>query len=73
MKNLLYYIAIVLIIIWAIGFLAYSVGVFIHILLAVAVVAVLLKMIKGRKPPDNAKNSENDQRLKSQETSIHQG
>jgi len=71
MRNLLYYIAIVLVIIWAISFLAYSVGVFIHILLAVAVVALLLRTIKGRKPTGNAKNKEHDQRFKSQETSMH--
>jgi len=47
MGNLLYTIAIILIIIWAIGFLGYHLGGLIHILLVIAVVAVLLRIIKG--------------------------
>ncbi len=49
MGNLLYIIAVVLIIFWAIGFFAYSVGGIIHILLVIAVIAVLLKVIRGDK------------------------
>jgi len=48
MSNLLYTIAVILIIFWAIGFFAYSVGSIIHILLVIAVVAVLLRLIQGR-------------------------
>ena len=47
MGNLLYTIAVILIIIWAIGFLGYHLGGLIHILLVIAVVSVLLKIIKG--------------------------
>ncbi len=47
MGNLLYTIAIVLIIIWAIGFFAYSLGAIIHVLLVIAVIAVLLRVIQG--------------------------
>jgi hypothetical protein len=49
MGNLLYLIAVVLIILWAIGFLGYGLGWLIHILLLLAVVAILLRIIEGRK------------------------
>ena len=48
MNNLLYLIAVILIIGWAIGFFAYSAGGIIHILLVIAVIAILLKLIRGR-------------------------
>jgi hypothetical protein len=47
MGNLLYIIAVILVIAWAIGFLGYHAGGIIHILLIIAVVAVLLKVIRG--------------------------
>jgi hypothetical protein len=47
MGNLLYIIAVILVIAWAIGFLGYHVGGVIHILLVIAIVAVLLKVIRG--------------------------
>ena len=50
MGNLLYIIAVVLVIIWAIGFLGYHAGGIIHLLLVIAIVAVLLRVISGRKP-----------------------
>lgn len=49
MSNLLYSLALVLIIFWAIGFFAYSAGAVIHILLVLAIVAILLRLIKGKK------------------------
>jgi len=49
MGNLLYLIAVVLIICWAIGFFAYSAGAIIHILLVIAVVSILLRIIQGNK------------------------
>ncbi len=49
MGNLLYTIAVILIIFWAIGFFAYSVGAIIHILLVIAVIAVLLRLIQGKR------------------------
>ncbi|REH00500.1 lmo0937 family membrane protein [Flavobacterium aquicola] len=48
MSNLLYTVAVILVIFWAIGFFAYSAGSIIHILLVIAVVAVLLRLIQGR-------------------------
>jgi len=47
MGNLLYVIAVILVIAWAIGFLGYHVGGIIHILLVIAIIAVLLKVIRG--------------------------
>lgn len=49
MQNLLYLAAVVLIIIWALGYFAYGATGLIHILLFIAVVAVLLRIIKGSK------------------------
>jgi hypothetical protein len=49
MRNLLYIVAVILLIGWAIGFFAYSVGGVIHILLVIAVIAILLNIIQGRR------------------------
>ena len=49
MGNLLYLIAVILIIFWLIGFVGYSVGGLIHILLVVAIIAVLLRVIQGNR------------------------
>ncbi len=46
MGNLLYTIAVILVIIWAIGFFGYHAGGIIHILLIIAVIAILLKVIR---------------------------
>ncbi|MFA6951426.1 MAG: lmo0937 family membrane protein [Lentimicrobiaceae bacterium] len=50
MGNLLYYVAVILIIVWAIGFLGYSAGGLIHILLVIAIIAIILRLIQGKKP-----------------------
>jgi hypothetical protein len=50
MSNLLYLIAIILVIIWAAGFFAFHLGSVIHILLVIALIAILLRIIKGRNP-----------------------
>jgi len=47
MGNLLYLIAVILIIGWAIGFFAYSAGSIIHILLVIAIIAIILRLIRG--------------------------
>jgi len=47
MSNLLYLIAVILVVFWAIGFFAYSVGGIIHILLILAIIAVLFRVISG--------------------------
>lgn len=43
-------VAIILIILWALGLVtAYTMGGFIHILLVIAVVMILLRLIQGRR------------------------
>lgn len=49
MGNLLYFIAIVLLILWAVGYVAFNVGGLIHLLLIIAIIAVLFRIIQGRK------------------------
>jgi hypothetical protein len=49
MGNLLYYIAVILVIFWAIGFLGYNAGGLIHVLLVIALIAVLFRIIQGRR------------------------
>jgi hypothetical protein len=49
MGNLLYVFAIILIIAWSIGFIGYNVGGIIHILLVIALIAVILRIIQGKK------------------------
>jgi hypothetical protein len=46
MGNLLYLIAVILVIAWAIGFFGYHASGIIHILLVIAVIAFLLKVIR---------------------------
>jgi hypothetical protein len=49
MGNLLYVAAVILIVAWAIGFVGFNVGGVIHVLLVIAVIAVLLRVISGKK------------------------
>jgi len=49
MENLLYLVAVLLVIGWAIGFIGFQAGGLIHILLVIAVIAVLFRIISGRK------------------------
>lgn len=49
MGNLLYTIAIILLIAWAIGFLGFQAGGIIHLLLVIAVIAFLVRLISGRR------------------------
>ncbi len=46
MGNLLYVVAVILVIIWAIGFFGYHAGGIIHVLLVIAIIAFLLKVIR---------------------------
>jgi hypothetical protein len=48
MSNLLYTVAVVLVILWALGFFVYSLGAVVHLLLVIAVIAVLLRLIRGK-------------------------
>lgn len=49
MGNILYAIASVLLVIWAISFFALSAGSIIHILLFFAIASILLRVIQGNK------------------------
>ena len=49
MGNLLYIIAVILVIAWAIGFLGFHAGGIIHLVLVVAVIVFILQVISGRK------------------------
>jgi len=47
---MLWTIAVVLMVLWALGFAtSYTMGGFIHILLVLAIVAVLVRVIQGRR------------------------
>jgi hypothetical protein len=49
MGNLLYIIAVILIIIWAVSYFGgFFTGGIIHVLLVIAIIAVLLRVISGR-------------------------
>ncbi|HLU89101.1 MAG TPA: lmo0937 family membrane protein [Cyclobacteriaceae bacterium] len=48
MSSLLYIIAIILVIGWILGAFVYTVGGLIHILLVLAIIAVLFRLIGGR-------------------------
>lgn len=44
-------LAIVLIILWALGFVAFHVGgAFIHLLLVIALIVIIYRLVTGRKP-----------------------
>jgi len=47
MGNLLYIVAVILIIAWAIGFFAFQLGWFIHLLIVIAIIAIVFKLIQG--------------------------
>jgi hypothetical protein len=47
MRSLLYIVAVILIIGWAIGVFAYSASGIIHVLLVIAVIALLIGIIRG--------------------------
>ena len=50
MTNLLLIIGIILLVLWLLGLVSsYTLGGFIHLLLVLAVVAVLIQLIQGRR------------------------
>ncbi len=46
MRSILYIVAVILIIGWAIGFLGYHAGGIIHILLVIAIISIILGVIR---------------------------
>ncbi|WP_421798398.1 lmo0937 family membrane protein [Haliscomenobacter sp.] len=49
MGNLLYTVAIILVIAWLVGFIGFNAGGLIHVLLVIAVIAIILRLISGNK------------------------
>jgi hypothetical protein len=49
MGNLLYIIAVVLVIAWLVGFLGFHAGGIVHALLVLAVISVVISLISGRR------------------------
>jgi len=48
---MLWTIAIILLVLWAVGLVSsYTIGGFIHILLVAAIIVVLIRVIQGRRP-----------------------
>jgi len=47
---MLYLLAVILIIGWLLGFFVFSAGGLIHILLVIAIIAILLRIIRGKNP-----------------------
>ena len=47
MNNLLYIIAIILLIGWVLGAFVFTLGKLIHILLVLAIIAILVRVIRG--------------------------
>jgi hypothetical protein len=48
---MLWTIALILIILWALGLVTgYTMGNFIHVLLVIAIIVVLVRIIQGRRP-----------------------
>ena len=49
-STMLYLVAIILLIGWVLGFFVFSAGQVIHILLVIAIIAILLRLIRGSDP-----------------------
>ena len=48
--NMLWTVAVVLLVLWALGLVtSYTMGGFIHLLLVIAIVVVLINVVQGRK------------------------
>jgi Family of unknown function (DUF5670) len=47
LPTMLYLIAIILIIGWLLGFFVFSAGGLIHVLLVIAIIAIILRLIRG--------------------------
>jgi hypothetical protein len=47
---MLFTLAIVLVVLWLLGFTLFHVGALIHLLLVIAIIVVLVRVIQGRRP-----------------------
>jgi hypothetical protein len=50
MGSLLYVVAVILIIGWLLGFFVFHAGGIIHVLLVIAIIAIILRVIRGNNP-----------------------
>jgi len=50
MNSLLYIVAVILIIGWLLGFFVFHAGSLIHVLIVIAVIAIILRLIRGNDP-----------------------
>lgn len=50
-RSILYVIAVILVISWALGLFVYNIGSIIHILLVLAVISIIISFIGGSKSP----------------------
>jgi len=48
MRDILYLLAVVLLVGWAFGFFYFSLGAFIHVLLVLAIISILFRLIGSR-------------------------
>ncbi|MBL0357892.1 MAG: lmo0937 family membrane protein [Chitinophagaceae bacterium] len=48
MSNIFYFCALILCILWAIGYFLLTAGIFIHILLVIALIAVILSIAESK-------------------------
>lgn len=49
MSNLLYIVAVILIIGWLVGYFAFNLGGVVHLLLVVALVMIVARLIQGKR------------------------
>jgi hypothetical protein len=49
MSNIFFFIAILLVALWAVGFFVFSMGTFIHLLLVLGLVSLFLRLYMGAK------------------------
>ena len=49
MGNLLYVIAVILVIAWLIGLVGFHAGGLIHVLLVIALVVIVIRLLQGRR------------------------
>jgi hypothetical protein len=54
MQKFLYILALIFVIGWALGFFVFAVGAIIHILLVLAVIAILLRVFRNRGTVENS-------------------
>lgn len=48
---MLWTIAVILLVLWALGFVSgFAIGNFIHVLLVIAIIVILVQLITGRRP-----------------------